>query len=202
MNKGLSIILRNKLAELPFVEVLAGMAQTVTTEDSNQETLVKITKRFPVCDNVLGVDCEGREISLTPNSARKSIIYFEDFGITVNGREHGNTNYISSLRLVCWMNRKNLVGNAYTDVAGHAMAMIVQKLTGGNPENIDIFTRLTVEIVRIPPQDAGLFGRYTYNEADRQYLRPPFEFFALDLSCKYNVPTKCLAAINWDLKTC
>jgi hypothetical protein len=201
MNKELSRLLRDKLGDLPFVDVLAGMAQTVTSEDVSEDG-TKTVKRFPVSYDVLGVDCEGQEVILIPNSSRKSIIYFEDFGISSNGRLHGQTQYTSSLRLVCWMNRANLVGSTYQAIGGRVMASIVDELAGKNPENRDMFIRLMVNVARIPPQDAGIFGRYTYNETDRQYLRPPFEFFGIDLTCTYQVPAKCFGAINWNLQTC
>lgn len=204
MNKELATVLRNKLASLPFVDVLAGLAQTVTTQDSNLENpeAAAVVKRFPVSYDTLGVDCQGKEVGLMPDSSRKSIIYFEDFGIATTGRLHGQTGYNSSLRLICWINRANLVGDSYKEISGRCMASIIDLLAGRNPENVGMFNRLTVDVVRIPQQDAGLFGRYTYNETDRQYLRPPFEFFGIDLTCKYYVPAKCLQGINWDNPKC
>lgn len=197
-------MLRDKLASLPFIDVLAGMAQTVTTQDSNLSNpeAAAVVKRFPVSYDVLGVDCQGKEISLNPDSSRKSIIYFEDFGISSTGRLHGQTGFSSNLRLICWLNRANLVGDTYTEISGRCMATIVDTLAGRSPENVGMFTRLTVDVARIPQQDAGLFGRYTYNEADRQYLRPPFEFFGIDLVCKFYVSAKCLDAINWNNPKC
>jgi len=204
LNKELATVLRDKLATLPFIEVLAGMAQTVTTSDSNLDdpNASAIVKRFPVSYDVLGVDCQGKEIALTPDSSKKSILYFEDFGIATTGRLHGQTGYSSNLRLICWLNRANLVGDNYKEISGRCMASIIDTLAGKSPQNVGIFTRLTVDVARIPPQDVALFGRYTYSEADRQYLRPPFEFFGIDLTCKYYVPAKCLDGINWNLQQC
>jgi hypothetical protein len=209
MNKQLAIILRNKLTDLPFIDVAAGMVMTVTTTDTipqdesgtNNRT---ITKRFPVATEVHTADiaCQGKEISMIPNSAKRSILYFEDFGITVTGKLRGQTGFNSSLRLIFWMNRSIVVGDAYKNVSGRIMATIIDRLTSVNPENINIFTRLTVQVARIPPQDIALFGRYTYNETDRQILRPPFEFFGIDLTCKYYVPSNCLDAINWNVAVC
>lgn len=202
MNKELSKVLRDKLQGMPFVQVLAGMVQTVTTESMNETNTTKIVKRFPVSYDVIGKTCEGPEIPLWPDSSYKSLIYFEDFGIASTGRLQGQTGYNSSLRLICWLNRANLVGDQYKDVTGRIMATIIDTIAGKNPQNIGMFTRLTIDVARIPPQDAGLFGRYTYNEADRQYLRPPYDFFGIDLSCKYVVPAKCLDGINWNIQTC
>jgi hypothetical protein len=204
MNQELAILLRNKLVGLPFVEVLAGLAKTVTTEDpiGEGDRPSVVTKRFPVCADTLGPACQGKEVVLNPDSRRKSIIYFEDFGISSTGKIHGHNTFNSSLRLVCWLNRANLVGGHYEVISGRVMAAILARLVGGNPESDGLFTRLTIDVARIPPQDAALFGRYTYNEVDRQYLRPPFEFFAIDFTCKYAVSSKCLADINWNVELC
>lgn len=206
MNNELSAVLRNKIAAagLPFIDVLAGMATTVTTTDAGSEDgAPPVTKKFPVAF-IHNQDpaCTGKEFVLTPDSSRKSIIYFEDFGVTATGKVKGLNGFVSSLRLVCWLNQANLVGDHYQFVGGRIMATLIDLLTSGNPDNVDMFTRLQVDVAAIPPQDAGLFGRYTYNEPDRQYLRPPFQFFGIDLRCKYFVPSKCLNNISWSTVSC
>lgn len=197
-------MLRDKLADLPFIEILAGLAKTVTDDTilGESDEVTKITHRLPVCEDTLGEGCEGREVRLNPDSRRKSIIYFEDYGIVPTGARHGFSLFSSTLRLVCWMNRANLVGDHYAMIGGRVMTMIIGEIANKNPENVDIFKALTVKVARIPPADAGLFSRYTYNETDRQYLRPPFEFFGIDFTCNYRVPAKCLDLINWNTKTC
>lgn len=205
MNKELATVLRNKLAALPFIDLLAGMVQTVTQSDPNQDESAPavITKRFPVSYDTTGAGtCQGQEVALIPDSSRKSIIYFEDYGIAVTGRLHGLVAYNSSLRLICWLNRANLVGDHYTEISGRCMAGIVDTLLTQNPENVGMFTRLSVNVARIPPQDPALFGKYTYDETVRQYLRPPFEFFGIDLTATYQAPAKCLSGINWNLQQC
>jgi hypothetical protein len=205
MNKELATVLRNKLAGLPFVDLLAGMAQTLTVADPNQDDQAPavITKRYPVSYDTTGADaCAGVEIPLMPDGSRKSIIYFEDYGIAVTGRLHGLVSYSSNVRLICWLNRANLVGDHYTEISGRCMAAIVDTLLTKNPENIGMFTRLAVNVARIPPQDAALFGKYTYDETTRQYLRPPFEFFGIDLTATYQAPAQCLNGINWNQQLC
>jgi len=201
MQRELARVLRDKLAPLPFVDLLAGLVQTIHTEYVSEEG-TKTPNRYPVSLDALGDSCVGKESPMLPDGSRKSLIYFEDWGTAVLPRLHGQTGYNSNIRLVCWLNRANLVGDHYKMVAGRMMASIVDTLAGKNPENVDMFIRLQVEVVRIPPQDAGLFGRYTYREEDRQYLRPPYEFFGIDFSCKYYVPARCFNGINWNLQTC
>lgn len=210
MNRELSIVLRDKLAGLPFVDLLGGMVQTLTVKDSlpDPEDLTAqakvVVNKFPVTIDAIGADnCKGHEIGMNPDSSRRSIIYFEDFGVQANGRQHSMNGYISSLRLVCWLNRSRLVGDKYKAVAGIMQATIIDKIAGRNPENTGIFVRLTVDVAKILPQDNAIFGRYTYDEAVRQHLRPPYEFFAIDFSCKYFVSASCLGSVNWNNpKTC
>lgn len=202
MNKELSNVLKGKLAGLPFVDLLCGMVQTVTRDNMIDDTAGKVTKKFPVTYDHNDDECKGREIMVIPTTSKKSILYFEDFGVAVTDKRHGMSKYQSSLRLVCWLNRSELVGDQYADISGRCISAIVDTLAGRNPENIGIFTTLTVKVARIPPQDIGLFGRYTYNEQDRQVLRPPFEFFGIDLVCDYFVSSKCLNQIQWNQQTC
>lgn len=204
MQKELASVLKVKLLTLPFIDLLAGLAQTLTTTDQDETNSTTIQKRRPVAYDAHNgnADCFGRETALIPDSSRKSIIYFEDFGITPGPFAHGLQSFNSSLRLVCWLNRAKLVGDHYAEISGRCQAAIIGRLCHKNPENISMFQRLVINLQRIPPQDAMLFGRYTYNETDRQYLRPPFEFFGLDLTCVFYVSPKCLDGINWNVQTC
>lgn len=210
MNKALARVLRDKLLVLPFIDVACGLVQTVTTTDSipnsaqDMAVVTAVTKKFPVATNVIpkNLCLNGVEFRAIPDSSYRSLLYFEEFGLSVGAKIHGQTSFTSKIRLVLWMNRKNLVGATYTDISGRCMSGIIDHLTGQNPENIDIFTRLRCEVSGILPQDASVFSRYTYSEADRQYLRPPFEFFAIDFTCKFCVPANCMDSINWNTKVC
>lgn len=205
MQKELATVLKAKIASLPFIDFLAGMVQTVSVDMQDEAGIAKITKRFPVSydTNQPNPDCfGGPERMLIPDTGRKCIIYFEDYGINPVEKKHDLYGYLASIRLICWMNRAMLVGSNYTDVSGRAMAMIIQKIAGRNPENIGIFTQLRTDVARIPPQEPALFSRYTYNEQDRQYLRPPFEFFGIDFACRFFVNPNCLNETQWNQEVC
>lgn len=195
MQKELGTILKNRLVDLPFIDVLAGIAQTVSITDTvgdGDSVTTTTVKRVPVSDDTTeDKTIFGQEIILIPNEGRRSIIYFEDYGITeidYNGRP----GYQANIRLIAWFNRERTEsGETYARVSGKYMATIIERLRT-KPVNISIFSRLAVSLARIPPQDPALFGRYTYNETQRQYLRPPFEFFGLDLIARFTVSTNCL----------
>lgn len=198
MTKDLCIILKDRIASLPFIDVLAGMVQTV--EEVNETETGVIRKRFPLAvdTNMTDVCAGGPERALTPDSSKKSVIYFEDFGsqITREGR-NGAQSFVTSLRLIAWLNRERLTGNAYQTITGYCIASICRRLDI-KFQNAGIFQRLNVVPSRIPIQDASLFSRYTYDEAIRQFLLPPFEVFGIDFNCSYQVKAGCIADIDFN----
>lgn len=198
MNKELASILKDRIAPFPFIDVLAGLVQTV--EEVHETENGTVRKRFPLSSdtNMTDACAGGLERALTPDSSKKSVIYFEDFGsqVTREGR-NGAQSYISTIRLVAWLNRERLTGDAYTSISGYCIAAICRRLDL-KFENTGIFQRLRVNPSRIPIQDASLFSRYTYDEAERQYLLPPFEVFAIDFSCSYHVKPGCITEIDFN----
>ena len=199
MNKEISKVLRDKLREdggLPFVEKYAGLVQTVTEEVATEETKTK--KRFPVATEVVLNDvCSDHEEIITPDSSLKGILYFEDGGVVSQGKVGKRFQFVSNLTLVCWINRAKVVSNIYSEITGIAIQNIMTKLkVDENPENVSMFTGLTVSVVKVQPQEASIFSRYTYDESVTQYLRPPFEFFALGLQVKFQMNPDCVEPLT------
>lgn len=168
-----------------LVDTYAGLAQVVTykTPDANENIT---TKRMPVSyDTNMGAECNvGRERDLVPNSAKNGIIYFEDNG-GVQVLRHlsgGRKQYRATLVLVCWLNRKKSIGQTYGKITKAAYDEIRGKLKGQIPS--EWYINLKAEPVRFR-QDAGVFAKYTYDETVLQYLRPPFEYFAVDLNVTF-----------------
>lgn len=200
MQKEVGNVLKNRLSALPFIDVLAGTVQTLTVTDTTgggpdaESVETTTTKRFPVSDDHnQDPSIFGMETILIPDSARRSIIYFEDYGIQLLQNLHGLKQYQCNLRLIAWFNRELLTGKTtYSQVSGQLMASIIEKLVTINPVNVGMFSRFLTKVIRIPAQDAALFGRYTYQETQRQYLRPPYEFFAIDLENTFTVNPGCL----------
>ena len=200
MQKELSIVLRNRIKALPFIDVLAGLAQTLTRQVAVNEGASFITEKEPVSNDVRGTENQGKQISMVPNSQRKSLIYFEDRNGVQPG-DDGEGSYKCTMRLVCWMNKANLVGDPYANITGRCVAALNQAICSQH-KKANIFHDLNVTFAGTPVQDAGIFSRYTYKETDRQYLRPPYEFFAIDYLCKFSVDPNCLSEIDWNIKVC
>lgn len=208
MNKEIANVLKRYIETLPFVDLIGGLVQMVRIKTSGMDDNT-IEKRIPVSYDTVKAQspdpltsCLGMEREFIPNSSRASIIYFEDYGTTPK-RTHPELEAESKLRIVVWLNKEKLVGDRYKEITGAAIAMILKRLPTGNPINDGMFTRLRVVSTYLPIQDAGLFAKYTYDEVESQYLRPPFEYFAIDVVVNYSLRPGCIDEINWnDPKTC
>lgn len=200
MNKEIALVIANKIKDLPFIDVLAGMVKSVTTEQPSDASTKRVV--FPVAYEIVkpeATECTSKSRDLVPNSKKKSIIYFEDFGANpTSGGRPGKPMFQSTIRLVAWFNRNRLVGDQYANISTFCQSAIIGLLTGKNPINTGNFQRLTFSANRLPPQDAGIFSRYTYDEATRQYLMPPYECFAIDFTCRFAVRDTCLSMLNFE----
>ena len=199
MNKEIAKVLRDRLQNeggLPFVEKYAGLVQTVTEEITADEGTIK--KRYPVSTEVtINGACMQHEEIMTPDSSLKGILYFEDNGTQSLGRFGNKFKYLSNLTLVCWINRAKIVSNIYSEITGIAIQNLMQKMdVDGNPENVSMFTGITVSVTRILPQESSLFAKYSYDENVKQYLRPPFEFFGLGLQVKFGINPDCVEPLE------
>ena len=184
--------------KIPFIDVYSGLVQTVTTKIPNGDDIM-ITKRMPVSYNVVGDESctKSPEKALIPNSNRKGIIYFEDnAGIsTIRELSGGRKLYRATLIMVVWLNRRKIAGDDYANISQSAFETITEKLrkdkAGENQIKNISFNRFR--------QEPNIFAKYTYEETETQYLRPPFEYFAVDVTVNFIStcqPAICLTENN------
>lgn len=186
---------------LSLIDVYAGLVQVVTYK-STDENGNPLTKRMPVSyDTTLPADCptSGKERALVPDSSKKGLVYFEDNGGFQSVREisGGRKMYRGNIILVCWMNKKRSVGETYSEVTKAAYDQITEKLKGVIPSSN--FHNLRVNPFRLR-QDPNIFSKYTYDETVLQYLRPPFEYLAIDLQVTFI--TTCATEVQLNPATC
>lgn len=208
MNKEISNVIRQRIIDsggLVFVDKLFGMVQTGEKSETN-DAGTTVRKRFPIAtEHVIDGVCISQEQLAIPDSSRKGILYFEDNGINPDGRDRsgGNYQFTSNIRLVVWINRKKVTSETYIEISGAAIADLIEKMkVDRNPKKEGMFSNLSISLAGIPRQDAGIFSRYTYDETVTQYLRPPFEFFALDLSVRYSINPNCINKIILNESIC
>lgn len=204
MNKEVAHILKERLAEFQFVDVVAGMAQTVeyATNDGDGR---KVLQRMPYSTDVAKAnDCHiGEERALVPDSKKRGVLYFEDMGLNFRDRDSNNHLHFSSkLILVCWMNKARLVGDNYLDVSTYALTQALDKMKVKTISNVGNFSRFNVMPGRILRQDKSVFSRYSYDETINQYLMPPFEFFGIELDISFSIHPKCVEKITLTDPSC
>ena len=187
MVKELANVLKSQLNNIAFLEVIAGIVQPVIDVRYNDTSGLKFPKKIPVSyDTSKGRSAFlGMERQLVPDKAYKSILYFEDFGSTQQAGRANTLTWNTKLRLVCWMNKAKIGYDIYSDVTMKCMDEVLNRLVQGKAINQQGITKLFVTAGAIVQQDAQIFSRYNYDEAELQYLRPPYEYFAIDLNCKY-----------------
>lgn len=83
MNQAIANIIKEYIDELTFVDKIAGLVSTqymtVTGEDG-----AKVTKSYPVACCTTAEDCKaGAYNDLTLNSDYKTVLYFEDGGVSL-----------------------------------------------------------------------------------------------------------------------
>jgi hypothetical protein len=200
MNQKIADIIKTKIECLDFVDKIAGLVSTtymnVTDENGN-----KVQKAFPIACNVTAEDCkQGLYNDLCPDSKYKTVIYFEDGGVRLNERKGNNICYTSNLKLVCWINVALYKADCCGDNGGcSSSADIIKKILcvlPGQPENIDPYIKVMPIVISQDVRSNSIFGKYTYNEKQVQYLMYPFDFFAL------NIQTTFCVCLDCDIMTC
>lgn len=188
---------------LPYLDNVSGLVQTVSykAEDENGNPL---TKRFPVSyDTNIADACSARpERALTPDSTKAGIIYFEQNGAITplralsGGRQLMRCNIVA----VVWLNRRKITGDDYGEIAPRAYEEILGRLQKSQVKS-EVLPAITVTPLGFR-QSPEIFSRYTYEEEVLQYLRPPFDYFAMDLNVTFIARKNCILPIELTPNNC
>ena len=184
MNQAIANIIKGYIDDLTFVDKIAGLVST------QYMTIEGVTKSYPVACCVPDACKIGDYNDLSPNSKYKSVIYFEDGGVSFV-RAQGNFKYYQSrLRLVGWLNVKSILGEecdaSQCTYSSHAIMDII-RLLPEFPQNIAPFTRVYMEVTSQAIRDKAIFSKYTYNELQTQYLMSPYDYFSLDITTTFGI---------------
>jgi hypothetical protein len=203
MNQAIADIIRHHIENLDFVDKIAGLT-AVTYFDMRDKDNNLVQKSFPIACCVSGEEClkEGAYNDLMPNSQYKTVIYFEDMGVSFVRSESNWKYYTSNLRLVCWINVAKILlddcktGKACT-MSAHIIAEIIRALPQF-PSYHSPFSHVYSEVVNQEVRSNSIFSQYTYDEKHIQYLMYPFDYFALDIQTQFAICLKETAVYNPD----
>lgn len=208
MNHKIASILKSYLVNLSWKDKLAGLVQTANIRIKSGEDISP--KSFPVSCDIDAVTCiNGAYQDLAPDSKKKSVLYFEDKGVSFVERIGNRMKFTSSLRLVGWLNLREIQGescdNSVTGcgTVGDYVIEVIKALPT-TPFSTTDFVSIYISNISEPEQSVDIFSKYTYNENAVQYTMFPYQYFALDLTIDFVIPcvvpqyTKPLVT-NWYL---
>ena len=189
MNKDIADILKGHVGTVGFADLVGGMVKTVTFMQGEEGAA--IIKRMPVDCGVTHAQCEsGKYTALMPDKKLKSVMYFEDNGVTLIGYDVKDFTFQSNLTLVVWLNQKKL-GKTDCSVSALAIATILNTLPTSY-FNSGIYTRIQITVESEQEKSPNIFSRYTYDEEKLQFLMYPYDYFALNISVKFTIPKACI----------
>lgn len=196
MNRYLSIILMNRLKDLPYITKPGGLVQTILKGVNNGSERLPV-KRIPA--SMIHMPKPGCELVTSPNlhyipeTKEKGIFYFEDNGVSFDlGRPTPALNYYRSrLRLVVWLNQRLISDQFDVTLSARVMNEMISLLTPNVNMSSEVLKNIHVEVSDIPAQSSEIFNRYDYDEKESQYLMAPYDFFAVDLDVSFGIPKNC-----------
>ena len=195
MNQAIANIIKNHISGLDFIDKIAGLTQVMTFEIRNDKNEM-VQKSLPIACCVTPGECgiEGAYYDLMPNSDYKTVIYFEDGGVSFERAESNWKYYKSNLRLICWINIEKIFGHDCKSelpctYAAHIVAEIIRALPEF-PENHVPFDRVYSEITNQLVRSPSIFSAYTYDERHSQFLMSPYEYFCLEVDTSFAICLK------------
>ena len=194
MNQAIASIIKGHIEDLDFVDKIAGLTAVTYFEVRDKDGNMA-EKSYPIACCVTAEDCkDGAYNELMPDSKYKTVIYFEDRGISFVRKEGHWKYYQSNIRLVCWINVADILeddckkGTSCT-LSAHLIAEIIRALPEF-PENHDPFDFVYSEVVNQDIRSNAIFSAYSYDEKHSQYLMYPYDYFALDIQTQFAICLK------------
>jgi hypothetical protein len=182
--------------DLNWADVITGVCEVLRLKMGADGTVEKV---IPGYLNTNPSTCNtSRYLDLVPNSGKKSIIYFDNLSESVESENRYYKQMNASLRLVCWVN----------------LPLIDKSLTNAITLQQDVLKNLPVRVANQSPfawnrvsvlgveRNESIFSAWSYDEAEKQYLIFPFDYFAINLSINYRYLTNCPLPINEDPDLC
>lgn len=172
--------LQNCLSELAWLDLVAGI---VREQKLNVDGNVKTLPAMPDPDNA------GQYLLLVPTDEHSGISYFDVLSNQKRNDLSGGRAYMMEavVRLVVWLNTKRLSPSA---AIPQAMAAIVSKLSG-RYEDADPVGNLVVTPLQEVPKTPAIFSKWTYDEAESQFLMLPYEYFSYDFQLMFTLSASC-----------
>lgn len=198
MNHVTAAYITSLITDLQWTETIGGIVQIGELSQDGK------AKKFPVGCN-LSPDCGESDLkSLLPDSAKKSIIFYEDLASRFTGIERGNfMAFESRVKLVAWINSKKF-GMSSCESGFLFIADILKNLNFENRNGFE-FGSADISSIKITgiseyPRNMSIFSNY--NVYEPKFLLYPYTYFALDIQTKIMIHKDCLPSIEAEAEIC
>ena len=179
-------IAKNITAKCAFLSKPCGVARLQV------ENVNKKIKKYPVIPNPDISTCNAQPyLDMIPSTKDTVLCYFEVINNRIVENKTMTNVYNSTVRLVCWINTKRIEHYREGAVENNILKSI-------SKNDLDLPTGLNLSYIRelfFEPKDANIFAKYSYNEAEQQYLMLPFDFFSVYFEIQYSHNPNCCAEI-------
>lgn len=178
-------IISSNIKELPFIERHGGLVRT-----ARRYTIIDgqpYEEVFPVSMDVDGNCFEnGKYLDLAPNSAYKSVSYFEQRGPVTVDCDDNYFKFTAPVSFVCWMNMKKIGSSNQIAYVYESLALDTIRKT----INISKYKAIVIDIESLHPKNEGVFQKYNYSDRLDLFLYP-YDFFSINFTIKFRMLMGC-----------
>lgn len=172
---------------LGWLDRVCGMVETI------QEKVVTangtVVKQYPAYRNPRqrGCDAGNSYQRCTPDTKLRSLVYLEAEEPNSEALTANYTEYAMRVNVVVWCNLKQINPVYYdaSDIADELMGTLPDRLTASGAYHT---IRLDVNGCS---RDVGIINKYSYDEAESQYLIYPFDFTIISMMVRFRRTNNC-----------
>lgn len=196
INKLIEKIKDDYLSDINFNDRNFGLIRV--HREKQKMTDGQVEKVYPVYKHTPASCNAGKEETCIPDSAFMSLSYHETQAVSITQGGNGFLDVTAQIRNVWWINANKVDSDTvYID----ELALNVIK---NYPVKIANFDNMAMVHIQVTGTDMSpaIFGQYSYNEANRQYLMPPYFFFAINYTASFRVHRDCVNDITLNPSSC
>lgn len=167
-------------AELGIIETLQGLTRVLEYYPDEESKVKRIP--YPV-DYIESQECQDQELTiLVPDSSKRSIVYFEATPATFISGQDKSTSYSAVISLVCWYNTNGFENK--DTIQTRLVSRFSSYIKSSSYSEGDFLDIGEIEVLRVV-EDPSVFSKYTYDQANSQYLTHPYGYFKIEFKTDF-----------------
>ena len=188
------------ISDINFVDRNYGLVRTHREKVPNKDNTGTVEKVYPVYINQSTDDNKpGKEVHAIPESKYMSLSYHELTGApSITPIGNGFFRFSFNVRNVWWINGSKC--DATLNTIDTYMLNVIKNF----PEHIGNFSNMAQISVEITGTEVtpSIFGAFSYDEANKQYLTPPYLYFAINYRLSCRIHKDCVDDITLQPTSC